>query len=162
MSDLLASQFRVTHLGVVRVDFGDAGRQEIKMPWQASGETAPVARAPFAVQMTYANAVNEITFDRVLAFDNSFEARNAMLAHNAGLSSDVGDAVIETLDGDTYTLRGARLTSVSPRIEDGCRFVCDYTLTGGQLDGGTTSTTDLGDRMPLDVRSALAGDTSSL
>lgn len=160
MTGVFDSQWRITHLGVVRLDFGDYMASEVKMPWQASGETAAVARAANAVQKTYGNAVNEIEFDRLRPFTTAAAARDAMMAHNAALSGDVGDAVIESLSGATFTLRGARFARVNPRIEDGSRFVCDYTLIGGKLDGATESTSDLGDTAPLDM--ALAGDTSGL
>jgi hypothetical protein len=162
MSEFLSSGWRITHLGVVRLDFGDLMLAEVEMPWQAEGSTEPVARAQFAVQMDYANAVNEISFSRSIEYASAGPARDAMKAHNAALSGAVGDAVIESLNGSTHTLRGARLSAVSPRLEDGRFFACDYTLTGGQLDSGEDSTAELGDTAPLDMRSDLAGDVAAL
>lgn len=147
--DILESTWRITFGSLVLLDFEAHMTGEVKMPWEAQGESVARPNAAYQQQVAYGNAVNGIEFSRLIAFDAAHEARDYLLAHNAALPTAVADAIIESLDGAIYTLRGARLTAVSPRIEDGCRFVCDYQLVGGKLDTDGDPSAELGDTAPL-------------
>lgn len=138
--DLLESSWLISHGGTRLLSVAELMTTEVKMPWAAQGETVARANAAFASQVSYGNAVNGLEFSRLLAFDAPEDARDYLLAHNAALPDGVADTAVKSTDGATYILRGARLAGVSPRIEDGSRFVCDYQLGGGKLERADTAT----------------------
>lgn len=157
--DLLSSQWRITFGETVLLDFDDTMTAEVKMPWQAVGDSVARPNADFQSQVAYGNAVNGIAFSRLLQFDDAHSARDYLLAHNAALPVVVADTMLESRGGAAYTLRGARITAVQPRIEDGCRFVCDYQLAGGKLDNGITIVIDGGG--PVDTHDLDGGAPDS-
>ena len=119
-----------------------------------------MAGAANAVQKSFRNVSNSISFSLLREYETTAAARAALLALAAAIPDGVADAVIESADGESYTLRAARITAAEPRIEAGRRVACDFSLTGGKLDTGTDSTDGLGDTAALD--SAEDGDTSAL
>lgn len=156
---LIASQWQITLGGVALLTFDDCLADELQMSWQASGESASVAGAAFAVQKTFGNAINSITVPLVRIFDTMAQARAALLALVRALPDAVADCVIDNAEGESCILRAARITAASPRIEEGNRIACEFTITGGKLDTGADSSAELGDTAPLD---GSAGDTGDL
>lgn len=141
---LVASTWQITLLGFVLLDFSERTNGEPSCAIEGQIQMIEALRAPFAQPIGRQNIRNTFKFARVKLFPTDVQARNFLIAHNAGVPLCQAAALLtlNMTNGGIAQLAGAVLQSCGqPRCENE-RFLAEYTILGGAWKLAQAATDD--------------------
>lgn len=130
---LINATWRVTHAGVVLLDFGEQMQNEPELDRSFVNDNFASLSGSGKSNIGRQNLFHTAAFSRVKVFDDDNEARTFMEEHTVSVSGAPADCLIEWLNtGAVDTLQNAVLTTYRARCENNW-FMADYSLQGGLL-----------------------------
>jgi hypothetical protein len=128
---LITATWRVTHNGVVLLDWDDWMQDEPKVDRAYISDRVAVLGGAAITNVGRRNVSHTAAFTRVHRFDTDDEAREFMREHTVALSDQPNDCLIEWLrTGASDTLEDCVITGYRAHVENE-KFFADYTLQGG-------------------------------
>ena len=128
---LITATWRVTHNGVILLDWDDWMQDEPKVDRAFISDRVAVLGGNSITNLGRKNLSHTATFTRVHQFATDDAAREFMREHTVALSAAPNDCLIEWLrTGVSDTLQDCIITGYRAHTEN-ARFFADYTLSGG-------------------------------
>jgi hypothetical protein len=128
---LITATWRVTHAGVVLLDFDEWSEGEPRIERAFIADRVAVLGGDAQTFLGRGNVSHTASFSRVKWFDNDDEARTYERTHTVSLSDAPADCLIEWVGtGLNDTLEDAVVSGYRAHVESNI-FMADYTLTGG-------------------------------
>jgi hypothetical protein len=130
---LITATWRVTHAGIVLLDWDDQMNSEPALDRSFAVDRFASLGGGGRTNLGRVNVSHTATFSRVRVFENDDEARTFMEQHTVSLSDGIDDCWIEWVTtGVTNKIVGAAITGYRARCENNW-FLADYTVQGGEL-----------------------------
>ena len=140
MAEFICSVWRITHSGVVLLDYGDRLTGEPDFGFDKAIEVAPLLRASHVKVFDRGNVQHDFSWDRIVRHASVESARSWRLSHMVAVSGlGVGDMEISIKDGESYTLKNAAMPSMRSESGNGVSASsfesrADYSVVGGQIE----------------------------